>query len=374
MRARIVAWCLALLALPTWVLGADTPAKFTSYRDIETAYHSQSAELNELRMRLASLEEEVTYSAPPQASYIDGNYAHGGGSGCCEPCACEACCCEPAAMFYAGVEAVWLKPHFRSADAYVRSPDPNNAIFAPFDYDFEISPRVWLGYKAASGTGARVRYWQWDHLAASAAAVANPGEELFATAQFIGLDSDGIGGQGTAGVYSTHALDLETIDLEMTRDLCVGVSIIRFAAGIRYLDLGQKYNAYTFGTAPVPIEALQYTQDFEGIGPTFGLELGHDLGCSFSFYAMARGSVLFGNRSDQLTLTTIGLPTANAIRSKADEMITIGEIGMGFEANFGGIFARAGYEGQIWFDTGTPNYGAGNMGLHGFNVTSGVMF
>ncbi len=376
MKTCRIAWALALFALPAWALAAETPAKFSSYRDVEAAYQSQSAELHELRARLASLEQEVVHSGPPQASYVDDGYfpGHYGPSDCCTTCEADVCCCQPCGMFYAGAEIVWLKPHFHSADAFFVD-GPNSTTFVPFNYDFEISPRFWLGYQNAHGTGGRVRYWQWEHLAASAAVEAGPGLLPGIGAEFSGFFPviyNGITNAQSAASF--HALDLETIDFEVTRDLCIGHSILRVAAGLRYLDLGQRFGATLTGGGNETLASLLYSQDFEGLGPTFALELGHDLGCCFSFYATARGSVVFGNRSDRIDYSEFGASPAYAVRARADEMISIGEIGMGLESNFGCVFARVGYEGQIWWDAGSPNTGLGNMGLHGFSITGGVMF
>ena len=174
---------------------------------------------------------------------------------------------------------------------------------------------------------------------------------------------------------TAHALDLETIDLEATRDLTIGCSVLRVSGGVRYLDMSQFYTAVVRG-ADVTLAALSYQQHFEGIGPTFGLEFGHDLGCSVSFYAHARGSVLFGNRNDQIQGTLLVPVVANVLVDSphSDNMLSIGELGIGVEANLGSVFARLGYEGQIWRGAGGPTDGTADLGLHGFSVTTGVMF
>ncbi len=37
----------------------------------------------------------------------------------------------------------------------------------PFSFDYDLTPRVWLGYFGENGMGVRASYWQYDHNADS---------------------------------------------------------------------------------------------------------------------------------------------------------------------------------------------------------------
>ena len=65
---------------------------------------------------------------------------------------CTADCEEPRTGLHGGFEAVWLKPHFSDDTAFVRS-DLTNFESIPFDNQFELTPRVWLGHTWESGFG-----------------------------------------------------------------------------------------------------------------------------------------------------------------------------------------------------------------------------
>ena len=48
----------------------------------------------------------------------------------------------------------------------------------PFDYDYEVTPRVWLGYKSRNGLGWRVNYWEFDHDGATSNSLAD-GQNIY---------------------------------------------------------------------------------------------------------------------------------------------------------------------------------------------------
>jgi len=377
MKFRLLAWAIAALAVPVTAMAQSRDARPVSYREIAAAYEAQSAELEQLRVRLASLEEQVL-TPVPEAVYVDHGMAMGG-----QDC-CTVDCCDACPMFYAGAEMVFLKPHFGSATALSLSdvpldpaaPDPSVVSNIPFDYDYEISPRFWFGYRNANGTGWRARYWQFDHhVAAEEFAGVFPFAFISVRAPNtfveVPLPLPTTGGW----IETEHRLDLETVDLEITRDIDWGCTVLRVSGGLRYLDMNQHYAACaTDGTFCYAM--VDYDQHFEGIGPTIAFEVGHELWCCFSIYAHARGSVLFGNRSSRLdgfwAIPTVG--TVMHDSPSGDNVLSIGELGLGLEANFGTWFARLGYEGQIWWGAGGPTDSTSDLGLHGFHVTGGLMF
>lgn len=383
MKFRLVVWAIAALAVPVTAMAQSRDTKPVSYREMAAAYEAQSSEIEQLRVRLASLEEQVL-SPIPEAVYVDQGMPMGGHGYCSDGSCGDACCC-PCPMFYAGAEMVWLKPHFSSATAFSLGdvplgdpnlPDPTSVSNVPFDYDYDISPRIWFGYRSACGTGWRARYWLYDHVAAT--------EDFSATFPFPFVNVRApttiaeipLTLPTTGGVLETgHRLDLETIDVEVTRDVTVGCTVLRVSGGVRYLDMTQQYRACTTDGV-FCYSMVDFDQNFEGIGPTIALEVGHELWCCFSFYGHIRGSVLFGHRSSRLdTFNFFPTPLTGILDSpRGDEVISIGEIGMGLEANFGTVFARVGYEGQIWWGAGGPTDSTSDLGLHGFHVTGGLMF
>jgi len=243
---------------------------------------------------------------------------------------------------------VWFQPHFRGATAQTDTVPGTTTIEAtPFDYDFEISGRYWLGARADNGVGARVRYWQWEHLAARAVSF-DEVVDLF------------------------HRIELATLDAELTQDWQLGAATLRVGGGLRYLRLNQQYGA-TVNDPFGPPERLRYRQSFEGIGPTISAEWLRPIGLNLSAYAQVRGAVTFGERNERLSYTFSGLDFTIS-RTGVDEVISVGELGVGLQADLGPLFIRGGYEGQIWWNTGGPNGGGDGMGLHGFSIGAGLIY
>src|SRR5690606_28640418 len=70
MKFRLVVWAIAALAVPVTAMAQSRDTKPVSYREMAAAYEAQSSEIEQLRVRLASLEEQVL-SPIPEAVYVD---------------------------------------------------------------------------------------------------------------------------------------------------------------------------------------------------------------------------------------------------------------------------------------------------------------
>lgn len=64
---------------------------------------------------------------------------------------------------YFGAAAVFAKPHLKEAFQYSQTNFRTGLqSLIPFDYDYQATPRIWLGYKTADGFGARATWWNFD--------------------------------------------------------------------------------------------------------------------------------------------------------------------------------------------------------------------
>jgi hypothetical protein len=103
--------------------------------------------------------------------------------------------------------------------------------------------------------------------------------------------------------------------------------------------------------------ALAAETDFEGAGPTIGIETRIPLGCSerLAFVSNARGSLVFGDTSKLFQGANPGLAFADAFDEEFD-MIYILEMQLGLEysreTRYGRAFVRGMFEGQYWGNAG----------------------
>ena len=64
----------------------------------------------------------------------------------------------------AGFAFLFVKPHFHEDTAFIVDPAPDNNNVRSFQNDYQVSPRVWLGWNdGCSGAGWRASYWTYDY-------------------------------------------------------------------------------------------------------------------------------------------------------------------------------------------------------------------
>ena len=380
-RAGIAALCLAAA-----VCGHTTAAELSDREYPPTTYdahnnaHDQvrhvagydadyGAELAELRQRVRMLES--------------GNVVSGAADGACDGCAtCGGCgddCCCGRSGWYFGAAAVWLKPHYKTNKAGLGHAFTVNTNLGmggaenhvSFSTDYEVTPRLWLGYVNCNGGGWRLRYWEYDHGPATANAVVT-------ASQSVNLGRTRIDAPGT--VEALHDLTLRTLDLDVTQrfDNCWG-NAITAGFGLRYARMDQLSLRQGSGSPASGREV--FTSDFEGVGPTFALEVQRQVSCCWGVYGNVRHSVLFGDwNTSNLTRAIIPSPPVDATvvtTGGSEEPLQITEVEIGLEwrrplaANV--LYVRGGYEGQLWHAAGGPFNQSLDLGLHGFGFSAGVL-
>jgi len=259
----------------------------------------------------------------------------------------------------AGFEAVLAKPYF-AANSAPRFGGAQATL--PEKWEFDMAPRAWLGYTLPGGMGGRFRFWQFDHRSVQQT-LALPGSEQ----------------------QLQSRLALQTFDIEWTQRAQMGRLVFNFAAGLRYATIDHaSHNQFTLITAP-PFEtsSAHFVQEFHGGGPTLAVEMWRPFLSKFAFYGMARGSILFGNRSEQ-GLSNIFDSNFN-VQNRHESLLPIGELQLGTQwsepIGRGVFFARTGIEAQVWGDAGNITAGSSVSGevftpsnLGFFGLTSAVGF
>ena len=304
-----------------------------------------------------------------------------GTAGCstgCDSGSCDTCCdpcCRPCSFFYAGAEIIWMQANFQENVAIVQDPVNTNIIY-PFDYDREIAPRLWFGYTGASGAGFRARYWEFDHDTDIVSLTGAAGDLLFAEvfAANTSLMRNAFAGPGET-LTAQHSLELRTIDVEATSQHYIDNATLLLSFGARYARMDQFFRAEALAGG-VQDELVEHKHSFEGWGPTLGMELTRPFGSrGLAFYANARGSVLFGDVSQDIFEVKMAGAMVGSDHYDGEESLSIGELGFGlqWQTSCGQslVFVRGGYEGQIWLDAGGPLRTRGDMTLDGIVVAAG---
>ncbi len=318
-----------------------------------------------MEQRMAALEAEVTTLRSGESCQAACNCRNGS-----QPCnRCES------GGLYAGFAFVFARPHFKEAFQATVG-DPTAAIsLVPFSYDYDISPRTWLGYTGANGLGVRTRYWQYDHAAAP-----------FQSSPFVPAQAHVVSIIFPATIYSTPPneilsvgdnLEVHTVDLEGTQQLDImGMSLV-VSGGLRYAMMKQHTEAQVtnVGSGAV-VQALNWQRRFEGVGPSVGIEVERPIGqCGLAFVGAFHGALLFGDKNlDRVEVNGAGIGPPVVSLDRAREVLGIGELQLGVQwarqlAGGTELFVRGTYEAQLWSDAGTPTLGY--LGFEGFGAEFG---
>jgi hypothetical protein len=293
----------------------------------------------------AAFAQDVRYTsygddAAPAAGCCDS-----GCDSCCDSC-CDVCCDEGEGSWIVIGELTFFRYH--RADG-VRT---GTTILGVDDaeFDFEISPRVTIGYQGGDGLGLRARWWDYHHTAAAFGPSIGPNHGI---------------------TVETYTLDLEVFDTIQLNSVWTA----EISAGIRINEFEE-----------VMREFLTYREnDFEGFGGVVGLELKRCIGEGLAVFARVRGAILM----DDKNVTNIDL--LNAVVNDVvllDSTQGMMEIALGVEANWdldynAVAFARLSGEWQNWYNYSSEFDGVvgedffdgpSDVGFGGFVVSLGLAY
>lgn len=232
-----------------------------------------------------------------------------------------------ASNWYVGFEAAILKPH-------VGSYTSNNVSDPTFDY--QLSPRVWLGWENSEGVGVRARYWQ--------------------------IDTDAVATNLNDSVYSRIKAD--TLDVEATLRGCLGRIDMLLSGGFRYAKLEMGYTS-TGGNY-----YDRYETDVEGCGLTLALEAIRPIGNrGFALVGGFRQSWIYGYADWRNEWDYGGNPGLDEYRFK-DSVLQISEAKAGMQwshclATGATLTAAALWEVQAWEPNDSLFNGEGDIGFSG---------
>jgi len=278
-----------------------------------------------------------------------------------------------------------------------------------FDHKFEVSPLVWLGYISDSGMGARIRWWHFDTkstLDDSGPGLTNNSDgsvtrDWTASAEpfgHSGIASDPFSTKDNDSLTFEREIRLNVIDLEGIHEFKWGCMTGLVTSGIRFAQLRQTYDASRqgktdpngFDSTGLPVideDSISASHRFNGVGPTFSLEIRRPLGDSgLALYSNMRTSILFGKNKFQTDKDhqfqccpdeTLEQFTVSHTEEH-DQVIPVLELELGAEWSkcMGSFtpFVRVAGVAQSWIDAGSATSDTGNLGFSGFTVQAGINY
>jgi len=299
------------------------------------------------------------------------NYNDGNGYGSCGGNSCDmGCCAPPPCLFWtAGVEATFLSPNLNDNGAsfeFVNTSEGRDCFSTTNGLDsLYVAPRLWLGVQSCCW-GVDVKYWQmrasetgWD-------------PALGQGGVWDGPDC------GTPDIahFSQNTMSAYSLDLEVTRRLCVRDCWMQFSAGVRHAEFrhdqvitGNAIDSLPGATINDPAIAtnlIGYARD-DSFSQGTGIVLGwygrrpvFPCSCVNWFYNL-HYSVLWGptdtaaETAAQIVVDDPGSAgSTNNARTHSDGTFTIGEVQLGLEWDYAlqcvpaNSFFRVALEYQRW--------------------------
>lgn len=254
--------------------------------------------------------------------------------------------------FYAGYDNVILKPYFNynSGSVGPAGGGINGVSSRNVDWGFTYSPRVWIGLIEPNGTGAQVRFWNFDS------------------------DEDGNGG--------SQELKIQVIDAEKVWHFSNSGVALSVGAGMRYAQIDEKLATSAGGPS------IGFDRNFNGFGPTLSVSGRRRVNqTNWALFASGRLSGLYGNTSSSITDNAGAfIPIPGVIYHEGQDFVGVTDLQFGvdwsapisYHTNF---FVRIAGEAQLWLGGGLPTPSAingtqnnGNLGLFGLTVGTGLSF
>lgn len=285
----------------------------------------------------------------------------------------------------AGAEAFIAKPRF-SSDWSIRRTEEDLAGNArvrdqPVDWDFTASPRVWLRYESRQRIGLQATWWSLDSDAngLSSQPPANGFGEL-AHPDLHGVDLFTV--VPAERLTAAARLDMDVLDLEVTRRTSLGTYDWGVAAGLRRAEVErwdrlQRFNAVgdLAGTAAV-------WQETSGWGPSVHLFTQRDAFDYLQLTAGLRTSLLFVDAERRLSaVEDLDLPTtfSTSYESVSEELLPTVTVGFGGswqgrgERTLGWSL-RFGFEAQWWRGVGSLADETADLSLLGISLGAGYQW
>ena len=328
--------------------------------------------------------------SPPATSYPTSVYSTSLYPGTCDPNQSVDDFCSAAPMrplcqhnqgAYGGFEFLWIRPNFDQNVAIIIDPPVGNTA-VPFDYDYELAPRTWLGWQSCRGGGFRSTYFRLDQDAPRESVMAVTG----ATPVFIYIygSAGNLSRNAQANVGETltsnHSLKLQALDLEATQHFRWQAFQGTLGGGVRLARVDQYFHGQVHNGAGVLQEAVWNDLKVSGIGPTLSFQATRDIARSrLSFYGGFRGSLLMGKTEQKIYEMKGAYTTELEDAASQREVLTTFEMSIGLQwkqslGQHANCFARAGYECQAWQDVGGPVDSTSTIGLDAITLALGLQF
>jgi hypothetical protein len=272
--------------------------------------------------------------------------------------------------FYAGAEYLLIRPHFSEAVAFARGTQTLPTSFEvegrELQFDYDDSFRIFAGYRGGYGGGElRFTYWHFfgdisvEGTTEGSEFIVDPFGNVVGTLRVMDLgDVRGLGTLLASGdEISTRAtVRTNVYDLDFITPVMLGGPNwgLNWSVGVRIADIDQYYES-VITLAGAPFSRGDFSADFIGAGPRFGVEARRYFGAEgrLSLFANGHAALLVGED----TIRSSNAPNPFFLGSQSESLtrtIPVMETELGLSWSIGNSLSLSvGWLFQAWFDLGT---------------------
>jgi hypothetical protein len=232
--------------------------------------------------------------------------------------------------------------------------------------------------------GAKITYMQYDQVIAGGTLVPGTGPDYIGIYYMGNYGQNYLNAATDATLDYVHALEMHVVDLDIMQELNWGRTDLVVGGGLRYARVSFGSTAATIlnaGGSTYWDAAVE--NSFEGIGPTAFLDVERQIGQTrLSVVGGVRGSVLFGRQRWEEVWNYHGhTPPAPAqglyVLDRGNTTVATlgGSIGVQYDRSFRegvDMFVRCSWQGEMWFDVGSPTRACDDMAMEGISIAVGI--
>ncbi len=277
--------------------------------------------------------------------------------------------------YFGAAEVLWMSPRFLGGTALTRTTGTSVAA-EPFHFAYSYSPRFNFGFESEQGPGVEFEYWNFNdrsdiaQMTSDGLTAGQTSVYLLGPERWSRISADAAG--ETLSVV--HELKAQSFDMVFFKEMEFKVSRINGFLGLHYATLTHLLRAQVTDALNAPISELLSQSEFEGFGPTIGIEYLRPVGhTKLEMLGGIKVSTLLGERN-QLVQNSA---TLDFNRFGADELLSglDGHIGVQYMHHLTEhrtIFARTTFEAQHWIGGGSPIDPTSDFGVYGMTFGVGV--
>ncbi|HEY4312680.1 MAG TPA: Lpg1974 family pore-forming outer membrane protein [Pirellulales bacterium] len=267
--------------------------------------------------------------------------------------------------YYAGADYLLLRPHFSEPVAFMYGQGNNgqvSATMSPFDFNYQSSPRVFLGYRSpVTGAGVQFTYWHFQENAGTGFNAVGQNAGFIPNVDIIweligqGNNNNNNNGPDFGNQISAQMhLRLNVFDIDFFKPVALGAGrwLLTGSVGARIMDFSQSTNTLSYDSGTPSFTQFQ-TNAFTGAGPRATLEARRNFGPRTALYMRGGYGMLLGGHTASYSVDDIINVNSVTIRESLTRMVSVADI------EFGGswrasdrLVLSAGYMFQFWTDLG----------------------